>query len=149
MDNKYQNEKVYSISTVNRDKVYIGSSTKKLSERIIKHEHDYQHWGEGKRNYTSSFDIIEDGNYIIDLLENFSCTTKQELNAKEQEYIEKTPNCINKYKAYCGMTKKEYDKQRYATKINCECGGRTDLSKKPRHERSIKHQAYLNHQQSI
>ena len=148
MDNKYQNEKVYSISTVNRDKVYVGSTTKKLSDRIVSHEHDYKHWLYRKGNYTSSFEIIEPGNYIIDLLENYPCSIKQELHSKEQEWIEKTANCVNKNKAFTGLTRKDYMKDykkiELATKIDCECGGKTDLNNKYHHKKSLKHQAYLN-----
>jgi GIY-YIG catalytic domain len=194
-NNKYQNGKVYSLSSVNRDKVYIGSTTSTLNQRLAKHKCDYKRWLDGKKtNSISSFEIIECGNYIIDLLENYPCLTKQELCSKEQEWIEKTANCVNTCKAYTGLSKKEYikeyskeykktekskkyqkeykkteeykeyrkkykktekskeyhknwHKQRIATKINCECGGKTDLANKPRHEKSIQHQAYLNQQQ--
>ena len=161
--NKYQRGKVYSISTVNRDKVYVGSSTRKISERITEHEYAYKSWLDGKGHYRSSYEIIKCDNYIVDLLENFPCSTKQELHSKEQEWLEKTTNCINKHKACTGKTmqeynkeykksekykdyKKEYDKQRMATKIICQCGAKTDLHNKFQHEKTIQHQTYMNQQ---
>ena len=55
---------------------------------------NYKVWKEGKTNYTSSFEIIENQNYDIVLLEMCPCDTKDELRARERHYIEAL-NCVN------------------------------------------------------
>ena len=43
----------------------------------------------------TSFEILQNGDYKIVLIENYPCHSKEELKARERHYIEKL-DCINK-----------------------------------------------------
>ena len=90
---RYRNGKIYKIVSNKTGLVYIGSTCKTLPQRIAQHERDYkQYLKMGKRYnvYMTSFKILKDGNYQIQLVENYPCK-----NSREKYWIEK-PNCINK-----------------------------------------------------
>lgn len=85
---KYQNGKVYSIrSRSNVDLVYVGSTIQPLSKRFGEHKH--------KSNKTSSKQIIDIGDAYIELIENYSCNSKEELCKREGE-IMRSIECVNK-----------------------------------------------------
>jgi hypothetical protein len=116
----YQNGKIYKIINTEGTLVYVGSTTKTLSQRIASHRNHYKRWKEMKMNYMTSFQIFENdetGAKII-LLEGFPCTNKEELEKRERYFIENTV-CINKirpcrsqeeYRSENKDVKKEYDK---------------------------------------
>jgi hypothetical protein len=93
--------------------VYIGSTLQKqLSARMKNHRDDYTAYKKGtKPNFTSSFILFDEfgiQNCKIVLLQSYEVSSKDELRAKEQEWIDKIPNC-NKYKAFLTEEqKKEY-----------------------------------------
>lgn len=86
-------------------KQYIGSTVRPLSARLGDHVAKYKSWKDGKYRYTSSFDILELGDYRIELLENCPCDNKEELRAREGHFIRQY-DCINKHVA--GRTKSQY-----------------------------------------
>ena len=75
----YNNGKIYTIRSPTTDKYYIGSTTQLLSRRFSVHKID--------KKYCSSKEIINLGNSYIELLENFPCKCKEELNAREYQLI--------------------------------------------------------------
>ena len=111
----------------------------------------------------TSFQIFDNNNYDIILIENYPCERKDELHARERYYIESL-KCVNKQ--FPGRTKNEYCKihkedikqynaqyrnenkekihQQQNVKTSCSCGGRYTHNHKSRHEKSIKHQNYIN-----
>jgi hypothetical protein len=96
----YNNTKIYKIESHLGDKIYIGSTTKKLlSQRMANHRSDFIKWKNGEKKYKCSSIILfnEYGleNCKIVLLENYSCNTKDELLSKEAFYI-KSIKCVNK-----------------------------------------------------
>lgn len=92
----YSRGKIYKLECLTTGKIYIGSTTKEyLSQRLTKHVHDFKSWQKGKYGKTSSFEIIEGGNYEISLLEACPCNTKDELLARERHWI-KSMECVNK-----------------------------------------------------
>ena len=95
--NKYNLGKIYKIS--NNLLTYIGSTCENLNKRLNRHERHYKSFLDGKHNYLSSFDIIKDGEYKIELIENFSCNSKSELCERENHFL-KSIECINKYKSF-------------------------------------------------
>jgi hypothetical protein len=101
----YKNGKVYKIVCNITGKVYVGSTTQTLSMRLTGHRKEYKRFKEGKRNNVSSFDIIQQGNYDIVLIENVSCESKEELHRRERHSIE-TLVCVNKI--IPTRTQKEY-----------------------------------------
>ena len=99
----YSNGKIYKIEPNcehEEEEIYIGSTTKEyLSQRMEKHRSSYKYWKEGKCGKTNSFILFEKygvENCNIILLEYINAQSKDELTAKEAEYI-KNYKCINKY----------------------------------------------------
>jgi len=95
----YQKGKIYKIESHLGDKIYIGSTTKEyLSQRMTSHRKDYNRWKLGKRGNVKSFELFEEygiENCKILLLELCPCNSKDELSAKEANYI-RTLKCVNK-----------------------------------------------------
>ena len=104
----YANGKIYTIRSYQTDKFYIGSTTQKLSKRLVGHRTTYKRWKNGKNEYRiSSFDMLQCDDYYIELLEEFPCTNKMELNRREGFHIrENKATCVNCNIA--GRTDKEY-----------------------------------------
>lgn len=94
----YQNGKIYSIrSRSNLDLVYVGSTIQPLSVRFGGHK--------DCRNTSSSKQIIDIGDAYIELIENYSCNSKEELCKREGELI-RSMDCVNKRIA--GRKAKQY-----------------------------------------
>lgn len=101
-DNVYQNGKIYAIvSEKNKEKMYIGSTYMiDLNDRLLSHLKYYEGWLKSVQKYISSFDIIRLGEYRIELLEEYPCNSKDELEKIEDEYIMQFWDiCVNKNRA--------------------------------------------------
>ena len=106
LNNKYINGKIYKIVCNVTGKIYVGSTIKPLKIRLSGHQAHYNSYLNEKYHYVSSFDILKDGNYFIELICNADCTSKKELNAIEGVYI-RDLECVNRF--IPGRTKKEYN----------------------------------------
>ena len=115
MTTNYQNGKIYRITSLGTSDIYIGSTVSKLNKRLSDHIYYYNKYLNGnKRCYITSYEILKHGDYKIELIENYPCDNKEELHKKEQYYLYFYKDiCVNKQKAYTGLTKIEYDKQKY------------------------------------
>ena len=103
---KYLNHgKIYKIICNVTGMVYYGSTIKSLKQRLTKHKSDYKQYLNGNYRYTTSFKIIENGDYNIYLVEDYRCLNKKQLESIERVYIENY-KCINK--CVVGRTNKEY-----------------------------------------
>jgi hypothetical protein len=102
--NKYHGGKIYALRSPSTDKIYIGSTTQLLYKRKAEHKNR-------QKNEISKLD-----DFYIELLENFKCENKEELNKREGELIRENDKCINKNIA--GRNKVEYMKEYY--KLNKE-----------------------------
>ena len=100
MNSNYQNAKIYKIVDNTSDMIYIGSTCKTLEQRLKKHESDYKRFKDGKYTFITSFKILENNNYKIELVENYPCNNKQQLNLKEgkiiKQFINDKLNVVNK-----------------------------------------------------
>jgi hypothetical protein len=94
----YKNGKIYAIRSHQTEQIYIGSTTQTLTKRLSKH----------KTQNCSSKLILQYADAYIELIENFPCNSKEELNKKEGEHI-RTNNCVNKNMA--GRTIEEYNEK--------------------------------------
>lgn len=106
--NRYQNGKIYKIVGQNDD-IYIGSTIQKLNDRFDIHKSHYRRHNAGKHiRGTSAFELFEKygiEHCRIELIEEYPCNSKKELERREGEIIKST-KCINKVVA--GRTGKEY-----------------------------------------
>lgn len=94
--------KIYILTSKLTEKCYIGSTTYPyLSQRFNTHRVDFK---EGTKDYQGLFGYDKEGKLIepdITLLEDVNCKTREELNKREQEWIEVYEDlCINKKRAY-------------------------------------------------
>ena len=157
----YSKGKIYSIRSHLTDDVYIGSTIETLAKRLFNHKRYYKQWLITKTNYTTSYKIIEKDpeNCYIELVENYPCNSKIELCRREGEII-RTTNCVNKNIA--GRTKLEYykenkeqmiekqkqwyenNKEKLNQKYTCECGSTIRKNDKSQHEKTKKHQTFIN-----
>lgn len=99
MPTNYANGKIYQIISPNHPLPYIGSTTQPLCKRMAEHR--------SCRNTSSSRVILEAGDAYIELIEEYPCENREQLNKREGEIIRER-ECVNKRVA--GRTKKEYSK---------------------------------------
>ena len=98
MPPNYQNGKIYTVRSRSRPElIYVGSTTRRLSERFYKHTHYC--------NRCSSKQIIDIGDAYIELYELFPSNSKIELERREGEII-RSMECVNNNIA--GRTYEEY-----------------------------------------
>lgn len=83
----YQDGKIYKLICLNTGLIYVGSTCQPLCKRLAGHKSTH--------NSTNSKKIIEQGNFIIVLIELFPCETVEQLRAREYEIIQNT-TCINR-----------------------------------------------------
>ena len=112
----YQQGKIYKIECNVTGKVYIGSTCEPtLARRLAGHVGGYKRYLNGTYNYVSSFDVIQNEDYCIVLLEKYPCNTKDDLYARER-YWTNNIDCVNKIKGqgmYHEIGEKGYQKQYY------------------------------------
>ena len=92
----YSTGKIYKIWSFNSDEIYIGSTIQALSERLRGHKRDFNYYkNSGKGDYCTSYIILENEHYDIELVEYCSCKTKLELCRREGE-LQREIDCVNK-----------------------------------------------------
>ena len=132
---------IYLISSPNTDKVYIGSTTQKLTRRFNTHKSVY--------NTSRSKIIIESGDAVITVIDNIEDKDREELKIKEIEYIQFYKDiCVNfhgtknsyskEYKRPCRLDGRKKKQQRIKNDC-CICGGRYTNAKKQQHFKTKKH----------
>jgi hypothetical protein len=142
--NKYHNGKIYSIRSYTTEKFYIGSTCTPLHKRLYNHRNKYAQYNQGRYHFVSSFEVVKNDDCYIELLEEFKCENKDELNKREGEWIRTNLNDIVNMRIP-SRTKKEYisdNKDNIHKKFDCECGGRYTYKHKYLHIRSKKHTDY-------
>ncbi len=109
MANKYQKidysqGKIYKIVCNKTGLVYIGSTCKTLEERLKEHEYDMKHFIHIRNNlpdklkkthFCTSFFIFLNKDYKIELIENYSCNNRLELETKECYYMKINQESVN------------------------------------------------------
>jgi hypothetical protein len=102
----YQLGKIYKIVDLSTDECYIGSTCEPtLARRLAGHLSTFKQYKAGASSYTTSYKILENGNYDIQLIEAYPCNNKMELHAREGYHIKNT-DCVNK--VVPNRTTKEY-----------------------------------------
>jgi predicted GIY-YIG superfamily endonuclease len=92
----YKNGKIYQIWSPNTDKVYIGSTTQPLHKRFYEHKSKVTK----PDHYRASCEVIKAGDAKIELIEEYPCENKMELERREGQISRTTQNvCYNKYHA--------------------------------------------------
>jgi hypothetical protein len=138
MTSNYSNGKIYKIVDNVSDMIYVGSTCKTLEQRLSEHEFRYKYILSGKKaSKLTSFKILENNNYKIELIENFPCQSKQELEKKEGHFIKlyrkQELNIVNK----CVAGQDQYEL------LTCKCGYKYIHKHQAKHNRSYLHQKAL------
>ena len=146
--NKYQNSSIYKLSSYSQPNlIYVGSTYQTLNKRLKGHKNAFNAFNRGKGKYCSSFEIIKLGDYHIDLIENFPCENRQQLNCRETYFI-KTMNCVNKCVSYLTDEERKEAKlkcnREFKKKYNqitniCDCGQEFVRNYKSMHLKSLFH----------
>jgi hypothetical protein len=99
----YQNAKIYELVCLTTGLRYIGSTTERfLSSRLATHVRDCKI----REHPCTAVNIIEGGNYKINLLLAYPCNDVNELRAKEYEFM-KNMECVNKLRGVGRNKEKE------------------------------------------
>jgi hypothetical protein len=93
----YQLGKIYKLECLATGKIYYGATCEPLlSRRLAGHKTSYERYKKGTlKDKTRSFEILENGNYTILLVEHCPCNSKDELSARERFHILNN-QCVNK-----------------------------------------------------
>ena len=119
----YSNSKVYKLINSVDKKIYIGSTTQPLSTRLAEHKSKAKSrpYNVYKHLNTIGWDKVR-----IILIETVNCFNKEQLNQREQYYIDRLKPSLNKHHAYVNkqvVIKEvvpiicEHKKKRYICKI--------------------------------
>ena len=164
--NKYQNGKIYKLVCDATPIVYYGSTIRPLADRLTAHR--------GSGNTCNSKELFNMGNVSIELVEEYPCNNRHELESRERIYIDFMLNNFT-HRVICNKTiptrtKEEYTKEylqlnrvclnekskkyykenreyisfRASKPFNCECGGKYTYSSKSKHFKTKKHMNYIN-----
>lgn len=159
--NRYHTAKIYQILNSVDSEEYIGSTCKKyLSERMRNHRaackagKQFKLYNHMRQNGVKTF--------FIQLLEAYSCNSRDELTKREGYWINQRRPSLNQNVAGRSVAElyqvqkqdrveyqKEYRRQHSeaiknskSIKIACECGSLYVRNNKHKHNRTDKHQAY-------
>jgi hypothetical protein len=104
--NMYHNSKIYTIRSHQSEKYYIGSTTQPLYKRLHRHRLNKKNYDNGIFHNITSFEILQYDDHYIELLEEYRCDNKQQLEKREGELIrEHKNNLVNK--CIAGRTRKQ------------------------------------------
>jgi len=150
----YSKGKIYRIVSNKTDQVYIGSTVLTLDKRFIVHKSDFK-----TSRYCSSAEILKHGDARIELIRDFPCNSEQELAKEEDKYILDCCKVVNCKRAsrtgaeyyqenraeILEQRKQHYEanRERINQKFDCPCGSTIRKAEKPRHEKSKKHQDWV------
>ena len=94
----YSQGKIYKIVCNKTGLIYIGSTYRSLEQRLKEHEYDCKKYLDKKTNtFISSIYVTFNNDYKIELIENYPCKNRKELEEKEYYYINNI-ECINTHR---------------------------------------------------
>ena len=110
---RYACGKIYSIRSHQCDKYYIGSTCLDLYKRLYFHRSNYKRYLKNEHHYMSSSEILKYDDHYIELIEDFPCKSKRELEKREGQLQRQYKNdIVNHYYAHNTFEqKKEYHKE--------------------------------------
>jgi hypothetical protein len=115
--------RVYAIMCNKTGTAYIGSTIKSLEHRLSEHVYNYTRYQIGKARYVSSFEIIKNGDYKIELIEQCDNITRLDLLYREGAAMRAMSNCVNKQKLATSaedaiINRKQVEQAYYVKNIN-------------------------------
>jgi hypothetical protein len=152
---------VYKITNGDESIVYIGSTTQTLQARWVNHKSNFKRWVAGEHRACSIFHHFQE--YVIDsfnieMVSEHEIEYKRQLHEFEQLLIDQT-NCVNQQRAYRTELQRNMSQRLYreanrdrikaqaAERVDCGCGSNVRRGDKAIHQRTQKHQRWLETQQ--
>ena len=109
-----------------------------MEHRLQRHESDYKAFRAGKKkSKLSSFKILENKNYTIELIKNFPCDDNSDLTTMEGNYIK----LFKKQKL--NIVNEKVAGQTSIDTVICDCGYIYKIGNKSKHLKSYVHQKLL------
>ena len=105
--------KIYILKSPQTDKIYIGSTTRTLNDRLIDHRSQYNKFMNNKlKHKSSSIELMKYDDIYIELIKEIQCT-KKELLKVEGEEIRRNNKAVNiiSYDKIFDKSKQEYMKK--------------------------------------
>jgi len=139
----YSEGKIYQITSIHTNLCYIGSTAETLSWRLGKHISAYNCYLNGSKKYCSSNKILELGDYKIELIENYPCKSKIELELRETHFYN-ILDCVNMRSPRTSRKEiLEKARKNNSQPHQCECGITVRWGNKTPHKRTDGHKIYL------
>jgi len=135
----YQKGKIYKLWCPDNDLVYIGSTIQPLYSRFREHKKLAHH------NCNSKLLFEACNNVKIELIEEYACNNKMELNKREGEHI-RANDCVNK--VIPGRTDKEW-REDNKDKIKEYCENNRDKIKEQKKEYYKKNKDIINEKRRL
>jgi hypothetical protein len=95
----YSKGKIYKVVNDLDDEVYVGKTCQTLNSRFGDHKSDCRHYV-GERKFFVHLQTLGIEHFRIELIEDYPCETKAELEKRETYWIETLPGTLNTYKSY-------------------------------------------------
>ena len=127
---------VYRISAPGCDQVYVGSTRKTLSARLLSHQQGMRQWQRGGGRYVTSFALVGRPGVSIDEIEVDEFQDLQHMRDREAYWIARLPT-VNR--SVPGRSQNESNRISNAVQVPCStCGKlvRRDSHKKHRQSRA-------------
>ena len=126
--NSYKNTKLYRLSSSRTPDVCVLATYMKNSKTALNVYKSYhKKYRAGFSVYYDCFKLLDFGDMKATLIEKYPCKNRKEAFARKHYWEDRLK----------GITKRK-------SRVNCECGGKYLKGYKTQHERSKKHQDYLN-----
>ncbi len=94
----YSQGKIYKIVCNKTQLVYIGSTYRSLEQRLKEHTQCYKAYIDKRSNHLMScIYVLFNNDYKIELIENFPCKNRKELEQREYYYIDNI-TCVNTHR---------------------------------------------------
>ena len=90
----YEKARIYRL--VGGGKTYYGSTCIALVRRKTYHRNAFKCYENGKGHYLTAFEVIKEPDWDIVLVEEYPCSSKEQLHARERWWIENN-ECVNKF----------------------------------------------------
>ena len=106
--NKYNTSRIYKICSNLSDKIYVGSTTQSLAQRLSEHIRDYKiYLKDNTQKFMMSYEIIKLNDAYISLIEECNFNNRQQLHKREGEVMKEYNNIIVN-KLIAGRTIKQW-----------------------------------------
>lgn len=92
----YQSSKIFKVASPSSEKVYLGSTLSSMTLKRSQMKKQYKDFQAGKGKVEPYFDLVKDEGFKVMLVEEFPCKSKEQLNARLDEWIDlNKETCLN------------------------------------------------------